>query len=59
MGDKNEPEFNPKPEREHFDRVLRTLLNAEPVTRKEVHKETRKRKKKVGKIIQEDHTAKP
>lgn len=43
---------NPKPRREDFDRVLKALLDSPPVTREDVHKETRKRKKKVGKIIE-------
>jgi hypothetical protein len=48
MGDK----VNPKPRREDFDRVLKALLDSPPVTREEVHKETRKRKKKAGKVIE-------
>lgn len=46
--------LNPKPKREDFDRVLKALLDSPPVTREEVHRETRKRKKKAAKVIEGD-----
>lgn len=49
-------EVDPRPERAEFDRVLTNLLNAPPVTREEVHKETRKRKKRASKVIEGDIT---
>lgn len=52
MRQKQQPEVNPKPRREDFDRVLKALLDSPPVTREEVHRETRKRKKKAGKVIE-------
>jgi hypothetical protein len=51
MAPKSQP-VNPKPRREDFDRVLKALLNSPPVTREQVHKETRKRKKKASKVIE-------
>ena len=49
---KNTPkEINPKPKREDFDRVLKNLLKTPPITRDEVHKESKKRKKKLGKVL--------
>jgi len=49
-----EPKPNPKPRREDFDRVLKALLDSPPVTREDVHKETRKRKKRVPRVIDEN-----
>lgn len=43
---------NPTPKREDFDRVLKALLDSPPVTREEIQRETRKRKKKAGKVIE-------
>ena len=53
----NEKAVNPTPKREDFDRVLKAMLETSPVTREEVHKETRKRKKKAHKVIEGDITA--
>lgn len=51
-GKPNTENVNPKPKREDFDRVLRSLLNTPPVTREEVEKETgHKRHKKLGKVL--------
>jgi hypothetical protein len=52
MPSKSQSEVNPKPKREDFDRVLKALLNSPPITREQVHKETRKRKKKAHKVIE-------
>jgi len=52
MRPKQQPEVNPKPRREDFDRVLKALLDSPPITREQVHRETRKRKKKAGKVIE-------
>ena len=50
---KEEPEPNPKPERAEFDRVLKSLLNTPPSSREQIQKQ-RKRKKKLGKVLDED-----
>jgi hypothetical protein len=52
---KEEVNPDPRPKREDFDRVLKNLLNAPPITREEVHTEGRKkRKKKLSKVIDAD-----
>lgn len=54
MSRDQKPEVNPRPKREDFNRVLKTLLDTPPITRDEVHKEGRKkRKKKLDRVIGE------
>jgi hypothetical protein len=43
---------DPRSKPEDFDRALKALLDSGPVTREEVHKEARKRKKKALKAIE-------